>query len=101
MACMSTQILKKDFDYMSSTKKQSNGRKENVAMRKAVLFFGGTVKLSEHLGVHNAHISRWLYGSRRIPIKHALQIEVLTRGSIKAMELRPDINWPFSLNNKE
>ena len=101
MASMSIVILKKDFAYTYPMKKANSGRKENTAMRKAILFFGGTVKLSEHLGVNSSHISRWLYERRRIPVKHALQIEVLTKGKIKAMELRPDIKWPSSLKNKE
>ena len=89
---MSTLIfLKKDFDYMSSTKKQSNGRKANTAMKKAVLFFGGTVNLSKQLNTYHSNVSRWLYERRPIPIKHAIKIEKLTNGEIKAKELRPDV----------
>lgn len=85
MAGMSTVFLNKKFIYMSSMKKQNN------AMKKAVIFFGGTVKLSEKLNIHNAHVSKWLYGRRLIPIKHAIKIENLTKGEIKAKDLRPDV----------
>lgn len=91
MTGMSILILKKDFNYMSSMKKQNNGRRTNASMKKAILFFGGTVKLSEQLKTHNANVSKWLYGRRRIPLRHAIKIEQLTKGEIKAKELRPDI----------
>lgn len=72
-------------------KKQNNGRKENVAMKKAILFFGGTVALSKAVSTHHANVSKWLYGKLAIPIKYAVKIEKLTKGAIKAKELRPDI----------
>ena len=87
---MST-LSKKDFYCMSSTKKQSNGKKTNVAIKKAVLFFGGTVALSKAVNTHHANVSKWLYGRMAIPIKYAIKIEKLTKGAIKAKELRPDI----------
>lgn len=73
-------------------KKQNNGRKTNAAMKRTVLFFGGTVKLAKQLNYANhSDVSKWLYGSRLIPIKHAIKIEKLTKGEIKAKELRPDV----------
>lgn len=82
-------------------KKTASGKKENIAIRKAISFFGGTVKLSEQLNVHHADVSKWLYEKRSIPIKYAVEIEQLTKGKIKAKELRPDIKWLSSLKLKE
>ena len=82
-------------------KKQNNGRKENIAMKKAILFFGGSLKLSQKLMTDNSTVSKWLYEKRSIPVKHALQIEILSKGKIKARDLRPDLKWPSSLNDKE
>ena len=76
---------------MSSIEKQNGGSKTNVAMKKAILFFGGTVALSKKLDVHHASVSKWLYGKRSVPVKYAVKIEKLTKGAIKAKELRPDI----------
>ena len=98
---MSILISKKDFGYMGSTKKQSPGRKENVAMRKAVLFFGGTLKTAIELKVNQGNVSRWLYSKLPIPIKHAVKIEELTQGKIKAKDLRPDLKWLSSLKINE
>lgn len=101
MSVMSSIILTKKFIYADSMKKQKNGRKENIALRKAALFFGGVINLSKKLQLDNSQVYRWLYKERQIPIKDALQIEILTKGKIKAEELRPDLRWPSSLNNKE
>lgn len=72
-------------------KKRTNGRKENIAIKKAILFFGGTVNLAKQLNVHHASVSKWLYEKRSIPVKYAVQIEYLTDGEIKASDLRSDI----------
>ena len=87
---MSIAILKKDFN-IGSMKNTTNGKQENVAVRKAVMLFGGTVKLAEQLQTHNGNVSKWLYKKLPVPIKHALKIERLTKGQIKARDLRPDV----------
>ena len=88
---MSIAVLKKIFNYEGSMKKSNNGRKKNIAMEKAVLFFGGTMNLSKKLNANDSNVSKWLYETRLIPIKYAVQIEYLTKGKIKASDLRPDI----------
>lgn len=88
---MSSVVLKKTFTYTDSMKKRNSGTKKNVAIEKAVLFFGGTVKLSEALKVDNSNVSKWLYLKLPIPLKHAIKIEKLTKGEIKAKDLRPDV----------
>ena len=97
---MSIAVMKKDF-YLDSMKKTDSGREENIAMRKAINFFGGIIQTSDNLKVDRSQVSRWLHKRRIIPIKHALQIEDLTKGKIKAKDLRPDLKWPSSLNDKE
>jgi DNA-binding transcriptional regulator YdaS (Cro superfamily) len=47
--------------------------------------FGGTVKLADALGIKHQAISQWRGG---IPVGRAFQIQVLTKGKIKAKELR-------------
>lgn len=76
---------------MSSMKKQNNGRKENIAMKKAILFFGGTVKLAKTLNVDDSNVSKWLYEKRPIPLKYAIKIEKLTKGEIKFKDLKYDV----------
>ena len=86
---------------METTKTPKNRIQKNIAMEKAVLFFGGVVKLSEKLGVHQGTVSKWLHSKLSIPIKHAVKIEELTKGQIKAKDLRPDVKWLSSLSIKE
>jgi DNA-binding transcriptional regulator YdaS (Cro superfamily) len=88
---MSSVILKKNFIYTDSMKKHKSGANKNVAMEKAVLFFGGTLNLSKKLNTNRAHIYKWLNNERPIPLKHAIKIEQLTNGFIKAKELRSDV----------
>lgn len=76
---------------MDSMKKPQNGRKTNAAMKKAILFFGGTVKLAVALNANHSNVSKWLYEKRQIPVKYAIKIEQLTKGKIKFRDLRPDL----------
>lgn len=88
---MSSVILKKNLVYIGSMKTPKNGLHKNVAIEKAVLFFGGVVKLSEKLNVQQGTVSKWLHSKLLIPVKHAIKIEKLTKGQIKARDLRPDV----------
>ena len=90
MTAMSIAMLKKVF-YVGSMKKTNSGREENIAMRKAITLFGGTVRLAKNLNTEDGNVSKWLYKQRKVPIKHALKIERLTKGQIKARDLRPDV----------
>ena len=83
--------MKKVFNYESSMKKINSGKEENIAMRKAITLFGGTVRLAKNLNTEDGNVSKWLYKQRKVPIKHALKIERLTKGQIKARDLRPDV----------
>ena len=98
---MSIIIFKKDLVYMGTIKNSKNRMQKNIAMQKAVLLFGGVVKLSEKMNVQQSTISKWLHSKLPVPIKHAVKIEELTNGKIKAKDLRPDLKWLSSLNIKE
>ena len=98
---MSSIIFKKNLVYMGTIKGSKDRMQKNIAMEKAVLFFGGVVKLSEQLNVNQGNVSKWLHSKLPVPIKHAVKIEELTKGKIKAKDLRTDIKWLSSLNLKE
>lgn len=76
---------------MGSMKRQNSGKKENIAMKKAILFFGGTTAIARKLDVDHSTVSKWLYEKRPIPFKYAIQIEKLTKGEIKFKDLRCDL----------
>ena len=76
---------------MRAVKSSVEDKKQHPGVRKAVVYFDGVVKLSQELAVHHSSISKWLYMEQQIPIKHALHIANVTKGKIKAVELRPDI----------
>ena len=74
--------MKKDF-YLDPIGKMDPNKGEDTAIRKAINFFGGIIQISNNLKVDRSQVSRWLHKRRKISIKHALQIEVLTKGKIK------------------
>ena len=82
---------------MRAIKSSVKDKKQHPGMRKAVIYFDGVLKLSQALKKDSGNVSKWLYGEQPIPIKHAIQIEYLTKGKIKAVELRPDV-FKKSLN---
>lgn len=51
---------------------------------------GAQQKLANLLNVNRCVINCWLNGTRSIPLKHALHMEVLVQGFVKAEELAPD-----------
>jgi DNA-binding transcriptional regulator YdaS (Cro superfamily) len=71
--------------------KKIEDKTNKVLLNKAVVLLGGVVILSEELGIHHTNISKWLHTDVEVPIKHAIKIEQLTKGKIKAKDLRPDI----------
>ena len=90
MGIMSIAILKKNLIFIPM--KRTGGVKyKNTNVEKVILRFGGTVKLAKKLDANPSHVSQWLYGTRPFPVRHAVKIEKLTKGEIKAKDLRPDI----------
>ena len=77
--------------FMRAIKSSVKDKKRHTAVYKAVVYFDGVVKLAKALKVHYQNVTKWLYKIEPIPIKHAVQIEYLTDGEIKASELRPDV----------
>lgn len=67
-----------------------NGVKKNRLLQ-LINEFGGMNVLSESLGVHYSNISKWLRTDMKIPLRHAIKIEQLTRGKFKANEFRSDL----------
>jgi len=60
------------------------------ALRKAINLVGSQKKLAALLGVRCPVLNNWLNIGIRIPLKHALHIEVLTHGLVRAENLTPD-----------
>jgi len=51
---------------------------------------GKRYKLGKMLGVHAANVGNWLYG-QKVDARCCVAIEVLTKGKVKAYQLRPDV----------
>ncbi len=71
---------------------------QNRALQQAIQVVGGVKKLALELGVHPNNVSDWLYREPKIPARHAQKIVQVTRGLIKAEELRPDIFIPLEFS---
>lgn len=59
-------------------------------LKKSIEIAGGASQLARLLGVTPQAVCNWRH--RPIPITQALAIERITRGEVKADELRPDLN---------
>ena len=60
---------------------------DGVSVDDVVAWFGGEqVVLAKKLGVTKAAVSYWV-SERKIPANRAIQIELLTEGAIKAVDL--------------
>ena len=53
-------------------------------------------ELAEMLGGFQTDVSSWILGKRQVPIRHAIQIEILTKGKVTRKDLRDDWAeiWP-------
>lgn len=58
-----------------------------LALEKAIRYFGSTTSLAKKLGVHRSNIYAWRNNYSKIPLEHALQIDILTDGDITWKEL--------------
>ncbi|MDX2164347.1 MAG: Cro/CI family transcriptional regulator [Gammaproteobacteria bacterium] len=61
----------------------------NEALIEAIRFFDSQQKLSKVLGVNRKVINNWLNMSVRVPVQHAMSIEILTDGKVRAEKLSP------------
>jgi len=58
----------------------------NEAIRKIVEYFGSQAKMAKELKVSRAAVSHWCR-DKAIPPARAIQIEAMTKGEIKAIDL--------------
>ena len=64
-----------------------NENYDGVSVDEVVAWFGGEqVTLAKRLGVTKAAVSYWV-AEGKIPANRAIQIELLTEGAIKAVDL--------------
>lgn len=56
----------------------------------AIDLLGGQSVAARLIGVHSATVSQWVSGLRPMPLHRAMQLEVLTDGSVLAEEMAPD-----------
>ena len=54
---------------------------------KVIEHFGNQVILANKLGLKSQNISEWVRGVNSVPLKHAIEIERLTKGKFKAKSL--------------
>lgn len=61
-------------------------------IQKAIAATGGTQEaLAATLGVSQTTISKWLHGKAQPSIGHALKLERITDGLVRAQDLRPEV----------
>ena len=70
---------------------------KNPIFEKLTKEHGGVTNFAVFIGVDVATVSKWLRSDAQVPIKYALAIEMLTKGKVKARQLRPDIMKHYEL----
>lgn len=58
-------------------------------LKKAIKYMGGRKALADALGLTVMAVHQW--ESRRVPPERAVQIERLTGGKVRRIDLRPDL----------
>lgn len=66
---------------------------KNKAVELAVSIFGSQANFAKELNIKPQNVQMWVYNKRKVPIKHCLLIETLTKKDVTCEELRPDIDW--------
>lgn len=75
-----------------------NNLSKNPIFEKLTKEHGGVVNLASFLGVSVSSVSGWLRDPKaKVPIKHAINIEILTKGVVKARSLRSDVMKNYEL----
>ena len=71
-------------------------KKQKIIVEAALLrllnFFQTKTQISHALDITPQYVSHFFNFERKIPIEYALICEDLTKGEVKATELRPDLN---------
>jgi len=58
-------------------------------------------RLAECLGVSYPYVKGMCNGSRRIPEKYAVVLEIATNGQVKREDISPELYKPFSILKQE
>lgn len=67
--------------------------KSAEAAKEASRLLGSQAEMARLLRVTAPTVNQWCSGERAVPAKRALQIEVLTEGQIKKVDLCPSFPW--------
>lgn len=59
---------------------------ETTPLETVLAEFGGVVRLAEKLGIDHSNVSKWRK-SGRVPATHRIEIERLTEGRVRAVDL--------------
>jgi len=62
---------------------------ENLALRRAATILGSRSRIAALCGVSKQNAYQWDRGQRPIPPKHALTIQIATKGAVTCEELHP------------
>ncbi len=68
--------------------------------KKLLKYFTSQTRLAEELGLDRRFVNQWFTGERLIPLKYILQIEKLTNGAIKLLDLLGDKHKCYQKNTK-
>ena len=71
---------------------------KNPNHRKIFDYFKTQSDLARAMGTSRQHVNWWLTGIRKIPTVHALKIEQLTQGQIRAFDLLEKSEQCFMTN---
>lgn len=63
--------------------------KETDQYERVIAYFGSQANAAKALGISSAAVAQWKI--KAIPPQRAIQIEVLSQGKIKALELIPSL----------
>ena len=65
--------------------------KKNQALLMIIEEVGSVSELAKLLDVSQPYVSNWLYGRRLIPATQVKKLAELSKGKVKAKDLRPDV----------
>lgn len=67
--------------------------KIHTELKKACCIVGSQASLARNLKVKPPTVNQWIHLVKKIPIKHCVKIELLTKGEVKREDLNPNIDW--------
>jgi DNA-binding transcriptional regulator YdaS (Cro superfamily) len=63
----------------------------NATIAKAIEIVGTQREFARCLSISPGLVSQWKNGTRPVAANHCLAIEAVTKGAVKAKDLRPDV----------